>query len=200
MTLALTFFLSTEMEELLTLREKVESLEGNLEWVERRVIALFEDTNNKQPFIPPEPDEDELVSTCVRITDIVVYLEKSNLHVCIASQSLVGGQNCGKGASSSQYCYNSSHAWCISSVGRRFLQCVHRPTNSPAACTHMHTQPGIAGLREVLQLREDWIRGQAHQQPEEEVEEEGEEEEQVRLRPCVFYPQSRLSSCITVQV
>ena len=67
----------------------------------------------------------------------------------------------------------------------------------------MHTQPGcIAGLREVLQLREDWIRGRAHQQPEEEVEEEGEEqeEEQVRLRACVFYPQSRLSSCITVQV
>ena len=92
----------------------------------------------------------------------------------------------------------------ISSVGRHFLQCLHRPTNSPAACTHMHTQPGIAGLREVLQLREDWIRGQAHQQAEEEVEEEGEEqeEEQVRLRACVFYPhdQSRLSSCITVQV
>ena len=65
MTLALTFFLSTEFGELLSLRKKVESLEGNLEWVERRVIALFEDTNNKQPFVPPEPDEDELVSTCV---------------------------------------------------------------------------------------------------------------------------------------
>ena len=53
----------------------------------------------------------------------------------------------------------------------------------------MHTQPGIADLRKVLQLREDWVRGQAHQQPAEEVEEEEEEEEEVRLRACVFYPQ-----------
>ena len=51
----------------------------------------------------------------------------------------------------------------------------------------MHTQPGIADLRELLQLREEWVRGQAHQQPAEEVEEEGEEEEKVRLRACVFY-------------
>ena len=53
----------------------------------------------------------------------------------------------------------------------------------------MHTQPGIADLRKVLQLREDWVRRQAssHQQPAEEVEEEGEEEEKVRLRACVFY-------------
>ena len=69
------------------------------------------------------------------------------------------------------------------------LHCIHRPTNSLAACTHMHTQPGIADLRKVLQLREDWVRGQAHQQPAEEVEEEEEEEEEVRLRACVFYPQ-----------
>ena len=65
MTLALTFFLSTEMEELLTPRQKVESLKGKLEWVERQVIALYNDTNCKKPFVPPEPDEDELVSTCV---------------------------------------------------------------------------------------------------------------------------------------
>ena len=65
MTLALTFFHSTEMEELLTLQQKVESLKGKLEWVERRVIALYDDTNSKKPFVPPEPDEDELVSTCV---------------------------------------------------------------------------------------------------------------------------------------
>ena len=51
----------------------------------------------------------------------------------------------------------------------------------------MHTQPGVADLRKVLQLREDWVRGQAssHQQPAEEVEEEGEEEKQVRLRACM---------------
>ena len=50
----------------------------------------------------------------------------------------------------------------------------------------MHTQKGIADLREVLQMREDWVWGQAssHQQPTE-VEEEGEEEEKVRL--SVFY-------------
>ena len=55
----------------------------------------------------------------------------------------------------------------------------------------MHTQPGIADLRKILQLREDLVRGQAssHQQPAEEMEKEGEEEEQVRLRAFVFYPQ-----------
>ena len=52
----------------------------------------------------------------------------------------------------------------------------------------MHIQKNITDLRNILQKREDWVRGQA-QQPEEEVEEEGEEEEQVRLRACVFYPQ-----------
>ena len=68
-----------------------------------------------------------------------------------------------------------------------FLHCIHRPTNSLAACTHMHTQPGVADLREVLQMREDWVQSQAHQQPAEEAGEEGEEEEKVRLRACVFY-------------
>ena len=29
------------------------------------VIALFNDANSNQPFVPTEPDEDELVSTCV---------------------------------------------------------------------------------------------------------------------------------------
>ena len=58
MTLALTFFLSTEMEELLTLKEQLEK-------VQRRVIALFDDANSYKPFVPPKPDEDELVSTCV---------------------------------------------------------------------------------------------------------------------------------------
>ena len=72
-------------------------------------------------------------------------------------------------------------------VGEHFFICIHRPTNSLAACTHMHIQKSIKDLRNVLQKREDWVRGQA-QQPEEEVEEEGEEEEQVRLRACVFYP------------
>ena len=55
MTLALT--LSTEME-LLTLKEQLEK-------VQRRVIALFDDANSYKPFVPPKPDEDELVSTCV---------------------------------------------------------------------------------------------------------------------------------------
>ena len=71
-------------------------------------------------------------------------------------------------------------------VGELFI---HRPTNLLAACTHMHTQNNITDLRNVLQQREDWVRGQAHQQPAEEVEEEGEEVEQVRLRACVLYPQ-----------
>ena len=65
MTLALTFFLSTEMEELLALRQKVERLEENLEMVQRRVVLLFDDVNSNRPFVPPELDEDELVSTCV---------------------------------------------------------------------------------------------------------------------------------------
>ena len=65
MTLALTFFLSTEMEELLALRQRVERLEENLEMVQRRVVLLFDDVNSNCPFVPPEPDEDELVSTCV---------------------------------------------------------------------------------------------------------------------------------------
>ena len=58
MTLALTFFLSTEFGELLTVKE-------NLERIQRQVIALFDDTNSNKPFVPTEPDEDELVSTCV---------------------------------------------------------------------------------------------------------------------------------------
>ena len=65
MTLALTFFLSTEMEELLALRQRVERLEENLEMVQRRIVLLFDDANSNCPFVPPEPDEDELVSTCV---------------------------------------------------------------------------------------------------------------------------------------
>ena len=36
-----------------------------LERVQRWVIALFDDANSNKPFVPPEPDEDELVNTCV---------------------------------------------------------------------------------------------------------------------------------------
>ena len=76
---------------------------------------------------------------------------------------------------------------------------LHRPTNSLAACTHMHIQNSITDPRAVLQEREDWVRGQA-QQPAEEVEEEGEEEEQVRLRACVLYPQFQAILMQTVHV
>ena len=64
----------------------------------------------------------------------------------------------------------------------------------------MHTQPGIADLRKILQLREDLVREQAssHQQPAEEMEKEGEEEEQVRL--VYFTLNSRLFSCKTIHV
>ena len=54
---------------------------------------------------------------------------------------------------------------------------LHRPTNSPAACTHMHTQPGMSDLREVLHDRENWVGDQASRlRP---AEETGEEEEKV---------------------
>ena len=95
MTLALTFFLSTEMEELLTLRKKVESLErdvGGLEAIVRNldsmkeqedtvreeqfslikqlncyIYLLYVDARGNRPFVPPdhEPNEDEPVSTYV---------------------------------------------------------------------------------------------------------------------------------------
>ena len=72
MTLALTFFLSTEMEELFTLRKKVKTLERDYENVkgkhERlgwRLVALYEDANNGQPFVPPKFAKGELVSTSV---------------------------------------------------------------------------------------------------------------------------------------
>ena len=90
MTLALTFFLSTELGELLTLRQKVGSLERDVEGLEaivlnldtkrrrlskrygrllnldKQVEALYDDAANGRPFVSPDgPDEDELVSTCV---------------------------------------------------------------------------------------------------------------------------------------
>ena len=80
MTLALAIFLSTELGELLSLREKVGSLErdiGGLEAIvlnldsrcrklDRQVIALYDDAASNRPFVPPNgPDEDELASTCV---------------------------------------------------------------------------------------------------------------------------------------
>ena len=40
MTLALTFFLSTEIEELLTVRQRVESLERDVEGLEAIVLNL----------------------------------------------------------------------------------------------------------------------------------------------------------------
>ena len=55
MTLALTFFLSTEIEELLTLRKKVARFEEVKEKLERskaRVYALYEDANYAEPFVP----------------------------------------------------------------------------------------------------------------------------------------------------
>ena len=41
----------------------VERLEENLEMVQRRVVLLFDDVNSNCLFVPPEPDEDELVRT-----------------------------------------------------------------------------------------------------------------------------------------
>ena len=69
------------------------------------------------------------------------------------------------------------------------LQCIHGPTDSLAACTHIHTQPGITDLRSVLHNREKrfYWRGY-HDRGEEEAEEEEEEEEKVRHRAYVFYP------------
>ena len=90
MTLALTFFPSTEIEELLTLRQKVGSLERDVEGLEAIVLnldnkrrrqsrryggllkldeqleALYDDAANARPFVSPDgEDEDELVSTCI---------------------------------------------------------------------------------------------------------------------------------------
>ena len=90
MTLALTFFLSTELGELFTLRLKVASLErdvdgleaivlnldtkcrrlskryGKLLRLDEQVVALYDDAANGRPFVSPDgPDEDELVSACV---------------------------------------------------------------------------------------------------------------------------------------
>ena len=60
--------------------------------------------------------------------------------------------------------------------------------DSLAACIHIHTQPGISALREVLDRRESALwRYARRQQAEEETGEEGEEEEKVRHEACVFY-------------
>ena len=68
MTLALTFP-SMEMEELLTLRNKVESLERNVERLEANlnqldshIYLLYLDAASNQLFVD-EPDEGEPVST-----------------------------------------------------------------------------------------------------------------------------------------
>ena len=73
MTLALTVFLCSEMEELLTLRERVaerdmgelEDVKWKLERLEMGLYDLFDDANSNKPFVPPEPDEDEIVSACL---------------------------------------------------------------------------------------------------------------------------------------
>ena len=94
MTLALAIFLSTELGELLSLREKVGSLERDIDGLEaivlnldsrcrkldrqcgrldsrcrkldRQVVALYDDAASNRPFVPPNgPDEDELASTCI---------------------------------------------------------------------------------------------------------------------------------------
>ena len=52
------------MEELFTLRKKVarfEKVKEKLERLKARVYALYEDANYAEPFVPPEPNEDELV-------------------------------------------------------------------------------------------------------------------------------------------
>ena len=51
MTLALTFFLSTEMEELLTLREKVQSLERDVYGLEAIVLNLGHQTQETRKAI-----------------------------------------------------------------------------------------------------------------------------------------------------
>ena len=68
MTLALTFFLSTEIEELLTVRQRVESLERDVEGLEAIVLnlehkrgskldeqleALYVAAANGRPFVSP---------------------------------------------------------------------------------------------------------------------------------------------------
>ena len=139
MTLALTFFLCTEVEELLTLRQRVESLErdvggleaivlnldhkrrrqsrryGGLLKLDEQLEALYDDANNGRPFVSPDgQDEDELVSTCIYYTFLGCCCVLRNLiefNVCIASQSFVGDQNCGKGVTGLQYCYDSIEAF-----------------------------------------------------------------------------------------
>ena len=51
MTLALTFP-STEMEELLTLREKVGRLERDVEGLDSHLYLLYLDAASNQPFSP----------------------------------------------------------------------------------------------------------------------------------------------------
>ena len=126
---------------------------------------------------------------------VVVCLEKSlnlNLHVCSVTKLVGVVRTVGR---VSLVCiivmtvpvYGVDRSFWVFKCWGTFLHCIHRPTNSLAACTHMHTQPGIAKLRKVLQLREEWVWRQGHQLPSEEAGEEGEEEEKVRLRACIFY-------------
>ena len=75
--------------------------------------------------------------------------------------------------------------------GHFYIVYVHRPINPLAACSHMHTRPGLSDLREVLQEREDTVQEQAsHQWHTEEAGEEGEEE---KVRLVYFTP--RISLC-----
>ena len=120
-----------------------------------------------------------------------------DLHVFIVSQSFVGGIRASQGVSlvcinvtiipKNSRSFSAFQVEDVCCVGGHFFICIHRPTNSLTACTHMHIQKSITDLRNVLQEREDWVWSQCGKLL---VEvHEGEEEEQVRLRACVLYPQ-----------
>ena len=114
---------------------------------------------------------------------ICVFRSIVNLHVCITSQSFLGWSELWEG-----YHWFALLLWWfqqlfqvkgkISFFRSPFIISI----DSLAACIHIHTQPGISALREVLDRRERLLWCQQQQQPEEETGEEGEEEEKVRLR------------------
>ena len=58
--------LSTEMDELLALRARVEIDHKDYKILESQVASIYSDAVNKHPFVRPSgPPEDELVSACV---------------------------------------------------------------------------------------------------------------------------------------
>ena len=78
--LLLPFFLSTELDELLTLRKRVVKHEAYIRKIAGQLVHLWEDIKADKQFLSPNgPPNDELVSTCIIIIDlsccVVVCLE-----------------------------------------------------------------------------------------------------------------------------